>query len=86
MVYSNDGDAIASNSSGQDELEILLVNDDGYETEGINVLYDGLTEAGYDVTLVATKEQQNGQGTLINIDKLYQPIEVVEFEENKWFV
>ncbi len=67
-------------------LDILLVNDDGFEAEGINVLYDGLVAAGYNVTLVAPKEQQSGKGTLINVDSLFQPTEVVEFEENKWFV
>ena len=55
------------------------------KAEGIDVLYDGLVAAGYNVTLVAPKEQQSGQGTLINVDSLFQPTEVVEFEENKWF-
>lgn len=67
-------------------LDILLVNDDGFEAEGINVIYEGLVEAGYNVTLVAPKEQQSGIGTLINVDNIFQPTEVVEFEENKWFV
>lgn len=67
-------------------LDILLVNDDGYEAEGIDVLYDGLVAAGYNVTLVAPKEQQSGKGTLINVDSVFQPTEVVEFAENKWYV
>ncbi len=67
-------------------LDILLVNDDGFEAEGINILYDGLVAAGYKVTLVAPKEQQSGKGTLINVDSLFQPTEVVEFEDNKWYV
>ncbi|MEM8780815.1 MAG: 5'/3'-nucleotidase SurE [Cyanobacteria bacterium P01_G01_bin.49] len=95
-VFADGGDAIASDYYQQiaeiigypleDKLEILLVNDDGFEAEGINILFDGLTEAGYDVTLVAPKEQQSGRGTLINVDQIFQPTEIVNFEPNKWFV
>ncbi|EAZ88117.1 5'/3'-nucleotidase SurE [Crocosphaera chwakensis] len=95
-VFTDGGDVIASDYYQQiaqiieypveDELEILLVNDDGFEAEGINVLFEGLKAAGYDVTLVAPKEQQSGRGTLINVDKIFQPTEVVNFEPNKWFV
>jgi 5'/3'-nucleotidase SurE len=67
-------------------LDILLVNDDGFEADGINVMFEALTEAGYDVTFVAPKEQQSGTGTLINVDTIFQPTEVVNFEENKWYV
>ncbi|MEA5620938.1 5'/3'-nucleotidase SurE [Cronbergia sp. UHCC 0137] len=67
-------------------LNILLVNDDSYQAKGINVLYDKLTAAGHKVTLVAPKEQQSGQGTAINTDKVFQPIEIVEYEPNKWYV
>ena len=67
-------------------LNILLVNDDGFEAEGIEVMYDALVAAGHNVTFVAPKEQQSGKGTLINVDNLGQPTEVVEFEENKWYV
>ncbi|MEO0687125.1 MAG: esterase-like activity of phytase family protein, partial [Cyanobacteria bacterium J06649_11] len=67
-------------------LNILLVNDDGFEAEGIEVMYDALVAAGHNVTFVAPKEQQSGKGTLINVDSLFEPTEVVEFEENKWYV
>jgi 5'/3'-nucleotidase SurE len=67
-------------------LDILLVNDDGFEAEGINVLYEALVAAGHNVTLVAPKEQQSGKGTLINVDSVFQPTEIVEFAENKWYV
>lgn len=70
----------------EEALDILLVNDDGFEADGINVMFEALTEAGYNVTLVAPKEQQSGRGTLINVDLIFQPTEVVNFEENKWFV
>ena len=95
-VYVRGGDAIAADYYQQiaeiigypveEELEILLVNDDGFEAEGINVLYDGLIEAGYNVTLVAPKEQQSGRGTLIDVDSILQPTEVVKFAESQWYV
>ncbi|MDB9309469.1 5'/3'-nucleotidase SurE [Aphanizomenon sp. CS-733/32] len=67
-------------------LNILLVNDDGYQAKGINVLYDKLVAAGHKVTLVAPKNQQSGQGTAIDTDKVFQPIEVVNYAPNKWYV
>jgi 5'/3'-nucleotidase SurE len=67
-------------------LNILLVNDDGYEAQGIAVLYEALVEAGHNVTLVAPKVQQSGRGTAINTDKIFRPIELSNYEENKWFV
>ncbi|MEO0801988.1 MAG: 5'/3'-nucleotidase SurE [Cyanobacteria bacterium J06642_2] len=67
-------------------LDILLVNDDGFEAEGIEVMFDALVAAGHNVTLVAPKDQQSGIGTKLDVDSLFQPTEVVEFEPNKWFV
>ncbi|MEO1685750.1 MAG: phytase, partial [Cyanobacteria bacterium J06631_12] len=67
-------------------LEILLVNDDGFEAEGIEVMYDALVAAGYTVTFVAPKEQQSGRGTLLDVEQIFQPTEVVEFAPNQWFV
>ena len=67
-------------------LDILLVNDDGFEADGINVMFDALVEAGHNVTLVAPKEQQSGQGTRIGVESLFQPTEVVEFAPNQFFV
>ncbi|GEM_PF-156713 len=67
-------------------LNILLVNDDGFEAEGIEVMYDALVAEGHNVTFVAPKEQQSGKGTFINVNQLGRPTEVVEFEENKWYV
>ncbi|MFM7527643.1 MAG: phytase [Nodosilinea sp.] len=69
-----------------DPLNILLVNDDGFGAEGIEVMYNALLAAGHTVTLVAPKEQQSGQGTLINVDRIFQPTEVVEFAPGQWYV
>ncbi|MEL7072103.1 MAG: 5'/3'-nucleotidase SurE [Cyanobacteria bacterium J06581_3] len=67
-------------------LEILLVNDDGFDADGIEVMYDALVAAGHTVTLVAPKEQQSGRGTLLDVDQIFQPTEVVEFAPGQWFV
>jgi 5'/3'-nucleotidase SurE len=69
-----------------DPLNILLVNDDGFEAEGIEVMYNALLAAGHNVTLVAPKEQQSGRGTLINVESIFQPTEVVEFTPGQWYV
>ncbi|MGJ5749193.1 5'-nucleotidase /3'-nucleotidase /exopolyphosphatase [Streptomyces puniciscabiei] len=44
-------------------LRILLTNDDGYDAPGIRMLYDRLTAAGHDVTIVAPLTNQSGAGT-----------------------
>ncbi|MEA5504628.1 5'/3'-nucleotidase SurE [Halotia wernerae UHCC 0503] len=70
----------------QPSLNILLVNDDGYQAKGINVLYNKLVAAGHHVTLVAPKQQQSGQGTALDTDKFGKQLEVVNYEPNKWYV
>lgn len=67
-------------------LDILLVNDDGFDAEGIKVMYETLIAAGHNVTLVALKEQQSGRGTLLDVENIFRPTEVVEFAPNQWFV
>jgi 5'-nucleotidase len=47
-------------------LHILLTNDDGYDAPGIRTLYDRLTAAGHDVTIVAPLTNQSGAGTRIS--------------------
>lgn len=41
-------------------LSILLVNDDGWDADGITAAYDALRAAGHDVTLVAPSKNQSG--------------------------
>jgi 5'/3'-nucleotidase SurE len=67
-------------------LNIMLVNDDGYQAEGINTLYQGLVAAGHHVTLVAPKQEQSGRGTSINTDRILRPMEVVNYAPNQWYV
>lgn len=67
-------------------LDILLVNDDGFEAEGINILFDALVAADHNVTFVAPQEEQSGQGTRISIEALGQPTTVEEFAPGQFFV
>jgi 5'/3'-nucleotidase SurE len=76
----------APNNPTTKPLNILITNDDGFEGEGIKVLYDSLTDAGHNVTLIAPKEQQSGQGTVLNVNTIFQPTEIVNFADNQWYV
>ena len=67
-------------------LDILLVNDDGFDALGIQVLFEALTDAGYNVTFVAPLEQQSGAGTFINTDLIFQPLAIDNFAPNQWSV
>lgn len=54
----------APEAAAQDgPLRILLTNDDGYNAPGIRMLHQRLTDAGYDVTIVAPLTNQSGTGT-----------------------
>ncbi|MEV3992631.1 5'/3'-nucleotidase SurE [Streptomyces sp. NPDC049837] len=44
-------------------LRILLTNDDGYNAPGIRMMFQRLTAAGHDVTIVAPLTNQSGTGT-----------------------
>lgn len=72
-------------------LNILLVNDDGYQAEGINTLFTTLVSAGHKVTMVAPKEDQTGKGTsvVIQTGPLMShggTIELVNYEDTKWYL
>ncbi len=72
-------------------LNILLVNDDGYEAEGINIMFKALTDAGHEVTLVAPKTDQStsGTGILMQSGPLVEyggKIELVNVESRKWYL
>jgi 5'/3'-nucleotidase SurE len=57
------GTAPAAAAAQTDPLRILLTNDDGYNAPGIRVLFERLTAAGHDVTIVAPLTNQSGSGT-----------------------
>lgn len=47
-------------------LDILLVNDDGWDAPGIQATYRVLSEAGHQVTMVAPAKNQSGRGGAMN--------------------
>jgi 5'/3'-nucleotidase SurE len=49
-------------------LDILLTNDDGFDSPGITALHAALVGAGHDVTVVAPATQQSGKGGSINTE------------------
>ncbi|MGW1867101.1 5'/3'-nucleotidase SurE [Streptomyces mauvecolor] len=53
----------AARSEPARPLRILLTNDDGYDAPGIRLMFQRLTAAGYDVTIVAPLTNQSGAGT-----------------------
>jgi 5'/3'-nucleotidase SurE len=57
--------AFASLTLSAAPLKILVTNDDGYTAPGIRALRQALTNAGYDVTVVAPRTDQSGKGTSI---------------------
>jgi 5'/3'-nucleotidase SurE len=57
------GPSTAAPLCGKGPLEILLTNDDGYETPGIRALYGSLRAAGHRVLLVAPDRNASGSST-----------------------
>ena len=53
-------------------LRILLTNDDGYNTPGIQAVRSALLESGHDVTLVAPLENQSGSGARVTSSGVLQ--------------
>ena len=49
-------------------LDILLTNDDGFDSPGITALHAALLGAGHNVTVVAPADQQSGKGGSINTE------------------
>lgn len=48
-------------------LKILLVNDDGCNAPGINVLADALQAAGHSIEIIAPASDQSGQGSRLTV-------------------
>ncbi|MFF9157915.1 5'/3'-nucleotidase SurE [Streptomyces sp. NPDC014846] len=65
-VSSASASPASSADTPQRPLRILLTNDDGYDAPGIRMLYDRLTAARHDVTIVAPLTNQSGAGTRIS--------------------
>lgn len=63
-------------------MRVLLINDDGYDAMGAQMLFDRLKEEGYDAWMVAPITNQSGTGTSIKWNK--EPHELVEYGDNKY--
>lgn len=64
-------------------LEILLTNDDGWNAPGITAVYDALTAAGHDVTMVAPKTNNSGVSAQLAFGG---SVTALEEEPGKWSV
>lgn len=63
--------AAAAVAGGEDRaLDILLTNDDGWDSPGITAVAAALTAAGHRVTVVAPLSQQSGSGMKITLGEL----------------
>ena len=51
---------------GEGRLRILLTNDDGFDSPGIQALHAALTGAGHDVSIIAPATQQSGASASIS--------------------
>jgi 5'-nucleotidase len=68
-------------ASGESPYRILLTNDDGYEAEGINAVYNELSKIA-EVTVCAPLENHSGAGHALTVDG---PIKVKEIKKNDTF-
>jgi 5'/3'-nucleotidase SurE len=59
------GAALAT-GGGSQPLRILVTNDDGFDSAGVDALRSALVAAGHDVVVVAPADQQSGKGGSIN--------------------
>jgi 5'/3'-nucleotidase SurE len=64
-------------------LRILLTNDDGYDQPGIRAMFDALTKAGHQVTMLAPAVNNSGGSSSITI---VREIEVKQTEPNIYAV
>ncbi len=62
--------ALAGFFSNAVALNILLVNDDGFEAPGIKAVHEALTAAGHSVTMVAPRLDQSGSSAKISTGEM----------------
>jgi 5'-nucleotidase len=75
--------AIVSHNASS--LNIILTNDDGWETENIRVLKERLTKAGHNVVLVAPCLEQSGKGASVFF-YIPIPVDTSRAEHNEYCV
>jgi len=61
-------------------MKILLTNDDGYESAGLELLHDKLSEVCKDLHIMAPSGERSTSGHSLNLDK---PLRVKSYGENK---
>ena len=69
-------------SASASALNIVLTNDDGWSTPGIQVVFDALTEAGHTVVLAAPLDGQSGSAAGFNLGGL----EITKQADNQYSV
>lgn len=67
-------------------LDILLTNDDGHAAPGINAVYDALTAAGHNVTMVAPTTNYSGVSSSIQFSGNTAAVHPIDGDDNKWGV
>jgi 5'-nucleotidase len=73
---------LAISANGASGLNILLTNDDGYDSEGIQAVLVALTDAGHKVVIVAPTTQQSATGMKVTLGGL----SIFEHEPEVWSV
>jgi 5'-nucleotidase len=82
---------LALNAWNASALNIILTNDDGYDTENIQALFQALEDAGHDVILSAPFENQSGTSGYVKFLTPIAPPEgqtwgVMMVAEDQYFV
>ncbi len=64
-------------------MRVLVSNDDGVDAPGIQILAQGLREAGHDVLVVAPDRDRSGASNSLTLDS---PVRVVQVDDRTWRV
>ncbi|MGH0028779.1 MAG: 5'/3'-nucleotidase SurE [Myxococcota bacterium] len=67
-------------------LDILVTNDDGIASAGLQTLATALADAGHDVTVVAPATQQSGKGGSVNTDVFGDFVTIVRTGDDQYSV
>ncbi len=65
------------------KYKVLLVNDDGYLSKGINAIRDKLIDNGFDVITVAPDRNMSGTSHSLTFTK---PLKIEKYKENFYYV
>lgn len=67
--------ALALQAGAALALDIVLANDDGFETANIRALYQRLKAAGYDVVISAPTQNNSGRGAAVEYQREMKPLD-----------